>query len=176
MTRGRDRPGIVAVQVRAFVSETKIQKRTILATGGGRMPRKQVRQVRLSPARKPGAGKAPANPLAVALRAFDQAAAGLGLPVQDRLKLLNMGRSKYFSARLQNDPALDVDRRDRLGYFLAAYELSGRLVGNPGAWLKASNSAPLFAGRTPLECMLSGRMEDLISTVHYLKGMYGGWA
>jgi hypothetical protein len=107
---------------------------------------------------------------------FDQAAATLGLQVGARLKLLNLGRSKYFELRSEPDPVLDVDRRDRLGYFLAIYELSGRLVGTPGDWLKAPNRAPLFAGKPPLERILNGRMEDLLATVIYLKGAFGGWA
>ena len=78
--------------------------------------------------------------------------------------------------RSDPDPVLDVDRRDRLGYFLAIYELSGRLVGNPGDWLKAPNQAAVFQGGTPLGRIQGGRMEDLIATVTYLKGAYGGWA
>lgn len=71
---------------------------------------------------------------------------------------------------------LDVDRRDRLGYFLAIYELSGRLVGSAPGWLRAPNRAAIFGGRSPLERMLEGRMEDLLATLTYLKGAYGGWA
>jgi hypothetical protein len=137
----------------------------------------------LAPQRKAapvgGDSRAPSpnpNPLAVALGVFDRAASGLGLTIEDRLKLLNLGRSKYFELRVQVDPVLDVDRRDRLGYFLAIYELSGRLVGAPGAWLKAANRAPLFSGKPPLERILRGRMEDLIATLTYLQGTYGGWA
>ena len=137
----------------------------------------------LAPQRKAapvgGDSRAPSpnpNPLAVALGVFDLAASGLGLTIEDRLKLLNLGRSKYFELRVQVDPVLDVDRRDRLGYFLAIYELSGRLVGAPGAWLKAANRAPLFSGKPPLERILRGRMEDLIATLTYLQGTYGGWA
>ena len=149
----------------------------------------------LRPAREPGAaahkptlGSAPAAPgrsvapclpdsqLATALHVFDQAAAALGLAIEDRLVILNLGRSRYFELRGQAGPVLDVDRRDRLGYFLAIYELSGRLVGSPGAWLKADNRAPLFEGKPPLARILKGRMEDLIATVTYLKTTYGGWA
>ena len=119
---------------------------------------------------------AAANPLAAALKVFDLAAGGMGLDVPARLKILNLGRSKYFELRAQAEPDLDVDRRDRLGYFLAIYELSGRLVGSPGDWLKSPNRAPQFAGRPPLERVLGGRMEDLIITLAYLKGAYGGWA
>ena len=97
------------------------------------------------------------SPLAAALRVFDKAADALELGIEARLRLLNLGRSKYFELRSEADPVLDVDRRDRLGYFLAIYELSGRLVGAPGTWLKAANRAPLFAGKPPLVRILGGR-------------------
>jgi hypothetical protein len=116
------------------------------------------------------------TPTAAALGVFDRAARELALHTDDRLKLLNVGRTKLFEALKDSDPHLDVDQTDRLGYFLAIYELSGRLVGSSGAWLKAPNSAPLFAGKPPMERMLGGRMEDLIDTLTYLKGVYGGWA
>jgi len=139
------------------------------AAPAGERPKKAAGKGALPPAPPP-------SPLAAALQVFDRAASALGLTTDDRLKLLNVGRSKYFELRLAADPVLDVDRQDRVGYFLAIYELSGRLVGAPGAWLKAANRAPLFAGRPPLERILGGRMEDLIATVSYLRGAYGGWA
>jgi hypothetical protein len=114
--------------------------------------------------------------LAAALRLFDRAARELELHTDDRLKLLNMGRTKLFEALKDPGPRLDVDQTDRLGYFLAIYELGGRLVGSSSAWLKAPNSAPLFAGNPPIQRMLGGRMADLIDTLAYLKGVYGGWA
>jgi hypothetical protein len=125
----------------------------------------------------PPAAAAPTpTPTAAALGIFDRAARDLTLHTDDRLKLLNLGRTKLFEALKDPDPQLDVDQADRLGYFLAIYELSGRLVGSSSAWLKAPNSAPLFGGEPPLERMLGGRMADLIDTLTYLKGVYGGWA
>lgn len=120
--------------------------------------------------------KGAAATLAAALSVFDKAAKELGLNTQERLKILNTGRSLYFTLLKDPEPVLDVDRRDRLGYFLAIYELSGRLVGSAPAWLTAPNSAAVFGGKPPLERMLGGRMEDLLATLTYLKGAYGGWA
>jgi hypothetical protein len=122
------------------------------------------------------AGAEPMAPAAAALRVFHRAARDLALPTEDRLRLLNLGRTKLFEALKEVEPKLDVDQTDRLGYFLAIYELSGRLVGSSGAWLKAPNNAPPFGGKTPLERMLGGRMADLIDTLTYLQGVYGGWA
>ena len=125
---------------------------------------------------RPGPGRRRRSALAAALRLFDRAARELELHTDDRLKLLNMGRTKLFEALKDPGPRLDVDQTDRLGYFLAIYELGGRLVGSSSAWLKAPNSAPLFAGNPPIQRMLGGRMADLIDTLAYLKGVYGGWA
>ena len=141
-----------------------------------RPPRKPRSMESAATARPAGSRPAAIQPLAAALRAFDQAAVNLGLDIDARLKLLNLGRSKYFELRSEKEPRLDVDRQDRLGYFLVIYELSGRLVGAPEDWLKAVNRAPLFGGKPPLERLLHGHMEDLIATVSYLKGTYGGWA
>jgi len=116
------------------------------------------------------------SPLAAALSVFDKATEALGLRIEDKAKLLNVGRTKYFEIKKHPAPELDVDRRDRLGYFLAIYELSGRLVGSPEAWLKAPNKAPLFGGRPPLDRIQEGRIESLLATLTYLKSTYGGWA
>ncbi len=116
------------------------------------------------------------SPLAAALSVFDKATEALGLRIEDKARLLNVGRTKYFEIKKQPAPKLDVDLKDRLGYFLAIYEFSGRLVGSPEAWLKAPNKAPLFGGRPPLDRILEGRMETLLATLTYLKGTYGGWA
>jgi len=138
-----------------------------------------VRKKALAPKRPRGPAKPKApipTPEAVALRLFDRAAKALGIQTADRAILLNIGRTKLFEVLKDPDPQLDVDQKDRVGYFLAIYEHSGRLVGSADAWLKAPNTAPLFRGKPPLERMLGGRMADLISTLNYLEGVYGGWA
>ena len=136
-----------------------------------------VKKAALAPGKPPRTGDGQGvAPLAAALRVFDRAARALDLQTGDRLKLLNVGRTRLFELLKEPDPHLDVDQRDRLGYFLAIFERSGRLLGTPGAWLKAPNRAPVFGGNPPLERMLGGRMEDLIQTLAYLEAVYGGWA
>lgn len=116
------------------------------------------------------------TPLGAALRTFHRLSESLGLVTEDKLKLLNLGRTKYFECLRQPDPNLGVDGQDRLGYFLVIVELAGDLVGDAGAWLRAANRAPMFAGKPPLDRLLQGRMEDLFATLNYLRGSYGGWA
>jgi len=150
------------------VTEKKLKSPTKLPAVPPRAPRKRD-------SASPGSGSN-LTPLASALSVFDKAAKELGLNTQERLRILNTGRSLYFTLLKEADPVLDVDRRDRLGYFLAIYELGGRLVGSAPGWLRAPNSAAVFGGRPPLARILGGRMEDLLATLTYLKGAYGGWA
>lgn len=120
--------------------------------------------------------EAEVHQVAAALDAFSKAANELGLASQAQAKLLNLSRSKLFTELKAPKPNLDVDQKDRLGYFLVIYELSERLVGSAKRWLEAPNTAPQFGGKPPLERMLEGRMENLLTTLNYLKAAYGGWA
>jgi hypothetical protein len=115
-------------------------------------------------------------PVAAALRAFNRVTEALGIVTEDKLKLLNLRKTKYFDCLKLNDPDLDLDTKDRLGYFLVIVELAGNLVGDAGDWLRSTNTAPLFGGKPPMELLLAGRMEGLFHTLNYLKSSYGGWA
>jgi hypothetical protein len=115
-------------------------------------------------------------PAAAALRAFNRVTEALGIVTEDKLKLLNLRKTKYFDYLKRSDPDLDLDTKDRLGYFLVIVELAGNLVGDAGDWLRSTNSAPLFGGKPPMELLLAGRMEGMFHTLNYLQGSYGGWA
>lgn len=115
-------------------------------------------------------------PMAAALRAFNRVTETLGIVTEDKLKLLNLRKTKYFDYLKLPEPDLDLDTRDRLGYFLVIVELAGNLVGDAGEWLRSPNTAPLFGGKAPLDLLLVGRMEGMFTTLNYLKGSYGGWA
>jgi len=116
------------------------------------------------------------RPMSAALRAFNRVTEALGIVTEDKLKLLNLRKTKYFDYLRLSDPDLDLDTKDRLGYFLVIVELAGNLVGDAGEWLRSPNTAPLFGGKAPLDLLLVGRMEGMFTTLNYLKGSYGGWA
>jgi hypothetical protein len=116
------------------------------------------------------------TPLAAALRTFNRVTESLGMVTDQKLKIINLGKTKYFGSLKQLAPSLNLDSEDRLGYFLLIVELAGDLVGDTGDWLRSPNTAPIFGGKAPLDLLLAGRMEGMFTTLNYLKGSYGGWA
>lgn len=116
------------------------------------------------------------TPLAAALRTFNRVTESLGMVTDQKLKIINLGKTKYFDSLKQPAPSLNLDSEDRLGYFLLIVELAGDLVGDTGDWLRSPNTAPIFGGKAPLDLLLAGRMEGMFTTLNYLKGSYGGWA
>lgn len=111
-----------------------------------------------------------------AFRTFDRMADALGLSTDDKLKLLNLQRENYFRCLKEIEPELDLDTKDRLGYFLVIIEMAGSLVGDAGEWLRSPNTAQVFGGKAPLDLLLAGRIEGLHTTMSYLKTSTGGWA
>ncbi len=109
-----------------------------------------------------------------ALMAFDLLGEDLAITTEDRSKLLNLEKTKYCDYLRATNPNLDLDTRDRLGYFLVIVELAGNLVGDAGDWLRSPNTAPIFGGKAPLDLLLAGQMEGMTSTLNYLRA--GGWA
>jgi hypothetical protein len=116
------------------------------------------------------------TPLAAALRTFNRVTESLGMVTDQKLKIINLGKTKYFDSLKQPAPSLNLDSEDRLGYFLLIVELAGDLVGDTGDWLRSPNTAPIFGGKAPMDLLLAGRMEGMFTTLNYLKGSYGGWA
>ncbi len=116
------------------------------------------------------------TPTAASLRTFNRVTEALGIDPVDKPRLLNLQEAKYFGYLEMNDPDLDLDTKDRLGIFLMIVELAENLVGDAGAWLRSPNKAPIFGGRPPLELLLAGRIDEIHTTMNYLKGVHGGWA
>ena len=113
---------------------------------------------------------------AAALRIFHQITKDLGLQTQDRLRILNLRRTKFFSSMKESDPCLNQDAIERLGNFLLIVDLAENLAGDAANWLKATNTAPVFSGKSPLEIIRRGEAEGILSTLLYLRGSMGGWA
>lgn len=65
---------------------------------------------------------------------------------------------------------------DRVGNFLAIYELAGQLVGSSTDWLKAPNSGAPFGGKPPIVFILEDPGKHLPATLRHLRAAYGGWA
>ena len=74
--------------------------------------------------------------------------------------------------------ALRRDTLERLSLLFGIFEAVNQLLGPGGVadrWVRRPNAAPLFGGRSALELMLSGRVEDLYAVRNYLNGQMTGW-
>lgn len=80
--------------------------------------------------------------------------------------------------RLGSVTALKVGTFERLSLTFGIFRAINQLLG-PGEladqWIRLPNQAPLFGGRTAIELMLSGSIEDLYDVRNYLDGALTGW-
>jgi hypothetical protein len=112
-------------------------------------------------------------------RAFLRLAAWWALSVDEQLVLLGQpARSTYFKWKKEGAAELPADTLERLSYLLGIYKALQILF--PDAeradeWIRRPNDAPLFAGRSALQRMLSGQVADLYVVRQYLDAQLGGW-
>jgi hypothetical protein len=121
----------------------------------------------------------PQHMAAAGLRAFARIAQAWGLSVDEQLLLLGQPpRSTFFAWRKQPDKAaLSRDTLERLSNLLGIYKSLQILLPDPqaaDAWVRQSNTAPLFGGRSALARMLAGNVADLNLVRRYLDGVRGG--
>ncbi len=114
-----------------------------------------------------------------ALRAFFNIAQAWQLSSKDAQALLQLPDSTFFKYKKQRMGNLSKDTLERISYILGIYKDLQILLPNPEAadgWVKKSNKAPLFNGRSALDRMLSGNVSDLFVVRQYLDAQRGGWA
>lgn len=113
------------------------------------------------------------------LRAFFRIAALWRLSVEEQLVLLGSpARSTYFKWKKEGAETLPRDVLERVSYVLGIYKALQILLPDEGAadaWVRASNQAAPFGGRSALERMLSGHVADLYEVRRYLDAERGGW-
>jgi Antitoxin Xre-like helix-turn-helix domain/Antitoxin Xre/MbcA/ParS C-terminal toxin-binding domain len=111
------------------------------------------------------------------LRAFAKIAELWHLSVAEQLALLGItSRSTYFKWRKEPNPRLPRDTLERLSYLLGIYKALQLLLPDTQAadeWVRRSNDAPLFGGKSALERMLSGNVADLYIVRQYLDAQRG---
>jgi hypothetical protein len=113
-----------------------------------------------------------------ALEAFTRIAGLWGLSAGEQRTLLgSIPESTYFKY-LKNPRAarLSRDTLERISHVLGIFKSLNVLLPrheSADTWIRRSNNAPLFKGRTALDYMLSGRFEDLVAVRHYLDAMRG---
>ena len=112
-----------------------------------------------------------------ALRAFFRLAEHWKLRIVDQRKLLgDPPESTFYKWKRQQKGALARDTLERISYLLGIWKSLQILFPDQtqaDAWLAKPNQAPLFAGQSALERMLSGNVADLYVVREYLDAQRG---
>lgn len=115
-----------------------------------------------------------------ALRTFFRIAELWGLSVDEQMTLLGVtARSTFFKWKKDPNTVLPRDTLERISYIVGVYKALQILLPNEKAadeWVKRPNEAPVFAGQSALDRMLSGQVADLFVVRQYLDAQRGGWA
>ena len=116
----------------------------------------------------------------LALRTFFRIAQLWSLSVKEQMTLLGVtARSTFFKWKKDPNTVLPKDTLERISYILGIYKALQLLLPDEKAtdeWVRRPNAAPLFAGRSALDRMLSGQVADLFVVRQYLDAQRGGWA
>lgn len=116
---------------------------------------------------------------APALRTFFRIAELWQLSVQEQMVLLGLSaRSTYFKWKKSHNTTLPKDTLERISYIVGVYKALQVLLPDEEAadrWIKQPNSSPLFAGRSALDRMMSGRVADLYLVRQHLDTERDGW-
>jgi hypothetical protein len=112
-----------------------------------------------------------------ALDAFFSLAARWGLGTREQRTLLGSPPdSTFYKWKATREAKLSRDTLERISYLLGIYKALHILLPTGRAaddWIRKPNRAPLFNGRTALECMLSGSLIDLADVRRYLDAERG---
>jgi hypothetical protein len=112
-----------------------------------------------------------------ALRAFFNLAEHWGLKATEQRTLLgDPPESTYFKWKKQRTGSPSRDVIERISYLLGIWKDLQILFPDArqaDAWVRKPNDAPLFAGRSALDRMLSGNVADLYVVRQYLDAQRG---
>ncbi len=110
--------------------------------------------------------------LAAGLRTFFRIAERWELTDDEQLGLLGLQDiSSLVALRSGIAPPVPRDMLERISYVLGIFKAINTLLPVPeraDGWIRASNTAPLFAGRAPIARMASGNFSDLYVVRQYL--------
>lgn len=113
---------------------------------------------------------------AVALKAFFNLSAEWGLTPTDQLTLLGQpSRRTFYRWRAGEVAGLPADTLERISVLLGVYKALNILLPireRANAWVKRDNTA--FGGRSALDVMKQGRVDDLYQVRRYLDAWRGG--
>ncbi|MFA7387941.1 MAG: MbcA/ParS/Xre antitoxin family protein [Thiohalobacteraceae bacterium] len=122
----------------------------------------------------------PAKTAGAALRTFFNIAAAWKLDTEQAMTLLGFEpstRSTFFKwKRAPESARLTREKLERLSYIFGIYKDLQILLPREEAadsWIRRPNAAPLFAGQSALDRMLSGNVADLYVVRQYLDAQRG---
>ncbi|TAL64356.1 MAG: DUF2384 domain-containing protein [Legionella sp.] len=99
---------------------------------------------------------------------------------EEALTLLGLKRSTWFKYKSMPDKAsFSHDLKERISYILNIHAALRILFSHPDSvygWVRKSNHAPFFNGRSAMDIMLQGRVVDLWAVASRLNAERGGWA
>jgi hypothetical protein len=123
----------------------------------------------------PLSGLDPRQVDAVALKAFFNLAAEWGLSVEEQLTLLGRpGKRTLYRWKAGDVAGLPPDTLERISVLLGIYKALEILLPVPGraqSWIRRANEA--FGGRSGLDVMLSGKVDDLYQVRRHLDAWRG---
>ena len=107
-----------------------------------------------------------------ALRTFAGLAAAWRLSGPEQAKLLGLADASTLEHWKESpSPPLPDDTLERISYLLGIFRAINTLLpaeDRADRWLRAPNSAPLFAGGSALDRMMTGKISDLEQVRRYL--------
>ena len=123
----------------------------------------------------PLSGLDPRQVDAVALKAFFNLASEWGLSVEEQLTLLGRpGKRTLYRWKAGDVAGLPPDTLERISVLLGIYKALEILLPVPGraqSWIRRANEA--FGGRSGLDVMLSGKVDDLYQVRRHLDAWRG---
>ena len=115
-----------------------------------------------------------------ALRTFFRIAGLWDLSVDEQMTLLGgTARSTYFKWKKNPNTVLPRDTLERISYIVGIYKALQVLLPDEQAadeWVTRPNVAPMFAGQSALDRMMSGHVADLFVVRQHLDAQRGGCA
>ncbi|GAA3840577.1 MbcA/ParS/Xre antitoxin family protein [[Pseudomonas] carboxydohydrogena] len=110
-----------------------------------------------------------------ALRTFFRIAEAWNLQEQEQMRLLGLeSRSTFQSWKRGAVAAISKDALERISYVLGIYKgLHILLPKTADQWVRKSNTAGIFGGRSALDRMASGNVADLYVVRQYVDAQRG---
>lgn len=112
---------------------------------------------------------------------FNIATKRWGLNEQEQMQILGVESRSTIQkwkarAKAHAEISLGRDALERISYVLGIYKAINILLPVPeraDGWMRASNRAPIFGGKRPLDRMTSGNVSDLYVVRQYLDAQRG---